>query len=183
MARHTQWWDRRPDGSVTLRLLPDEAQLLVQVFQELRDLLAGPPSDPVLARLFPAAYLDPTEEAREREYEVLAHASLLRARLDSLAALLGALEPIAAGRTRAELVLDEAQVGRWTGVLNDVRLALGVSLGVTEDSDVDDFELDDPRRVGIEMYGLLTWFFGELVDVLLGAMPEAGPAPTSSSGP
>ncbi len=174
MARRTQWWARRNDGKVTLRLLPDEAQLLVQVFSELRTVLDGPPDDPVLQRLFPAAYLDPTEEAREREYQVLAHSSLLRTRLDSLREILEALGPVASGRKRVELVLDDEHVGRWMGALNDVRIALGVSVDVGEDADPDEFELDDPRRLGVEIYALLTWFFGELVDVLLGAMPEDG---------
>jgi hypothetical protein len=174
MARRTQWWARRRDGAVTLRLLPAEAQLLVQVFDELRTMLDGSPDDPVMRRLFPAAYLDPTEEAREREYEVLAHASLLRTRLDSLAELLDVLEPVTRATKRVELVLDDEQVGRWMGVLNDVRLALGVAIDITEDVDPDDYELDDPRRLGVEVYALLTWFFGELVEVLLGTMPESG---------
>jgi len=174
VARRTQWWSRRSDGVVTLRLLPDEAQLLVQVFSELRAVLDGPPDDPVLARLFPTAYLDPTEEAREREYQVLAHSSLLRTRLDSLRELLDTLTPVADGHKRVELELNDEQVGRWMGALNDVRLALGVAVDVGEDADPDDLELDDPRRVGVEIYALLTWFFGELVDVLLGAMPEEG---------
>ncbi len=174
MARRTQWWSRRRDGAVTLRLLPDEAQLLVQVFGELRAMLDGAPDDPVMQRLFPTAYLDPTEEAREHEYQVLAHASLLRTRLDSLAELLAALEPIARGTKRVELVLDDDQVGRWMGVLNDVRLALGVAIDIDEDVDPDDYELDDPRRIGVEVYALLTWFFGELVDLLLGTVSESG---------
>jgi hypothetical protein len=174
MARRTQWWARRADGAVTLRLLPDEAQLLVQVFTELQTLLEGSPDDPVMRRLFPNAYLDPTEEGREHEYQVLAHSSLLRTRLDSLGELLGTLAPVAAGRKRVELVLDDAEVGRWMGVLNDVRLALGVAVDITEEVDPDDFELDDPRRLGVEIYALLTWFFGELVDVLLGTLPDEG---------
>lgn len=172
--RRTQWWSRRGDGVVVLRLLPDEAQLLQQVFRELRGLLDDSPDDPVVKRLFPPAYLDPTEEAREAEYQVLAHASLMRTRLDTLGDLLGALDPIARGRKRVELALDEEQVNRWMGALNDVRLALGVALDITEEMDPDDFELDDPRRVGVEVYGLISWFFGELVDVLLGALPDDG---------
>jgi Domain of unknown function (DUF2017) len=174
VARRTQWWARRHDGAVTLRLLPDEAQLLVQVLGELRTMLEGSPDDPVMRRLFPTAYLDPTEEDREREYEVLAHASLLRTRLDSLAELLAVLEPVARGTKRVELVLADEQVGRWMGVLNDVRLALGVAVDITEDVDPDDYELDDPKRLGVEIYALLTWFFGELVELLLETVPEDG---------
>src|SRR4051794_691427 len=93
MARRYQWFTRRRDGMVTVRLRPDEAALLVQVAGELRTLLDAGDSA-VLQRLFPKAYLDPTEENREREYAAMVHADLMRDRLDRLAAVLETLEPI-----------------------------------------------------------------------------------------
>ena len=39
VARRYQWFTRRRDGMVTVRLRPDEAMLLVQVTNELRTLL------------------------------------------------------------------------------------------------------------------------------------------------
>lgn len=174
MTRRYQWWSRRGDGAVTLRLRPDEAAFLAQLFRELRRSLVSSDDDAIAQRLFPRAYLDPTEEVAEREFQVLGHSSLLRTRLDSLGSLTALIEPIAAGRKPVTLVLSDDDVPRWMGVLNDVRLALGVALGVTDDLESDDLDPDDPRLFGVEIYSLLTWFFGELVDLQLGALPETG---------
>ncbi len=176
MARRYQWFTRRRDGVITVRLRPDEAALLVQVATELRTLLGAEheTSGAVIDRLFPKAYLDPTEESREQEYAALVHADLLRSRLDRLAALLETVEPITRERTPQTIPLSDDAVQEWMGVLNDARLALGVAAGVTEDLEPDDVDDDDPRRVGLEVYQLLTWFFGELVDVALGAIHESG---------
>jgi hypothetical protein len=176
MPRRYQWFTRRRDGTVTVRLRPDEAALLVQVAGELRTLLnqEGQSDAAVMERLFPKAYLDPTEESREQEYAALVHADLMRERIDRLAALLETVEPIARGTSTETIPLSDEAVQEWMGVLNDARLALGIAVGVTEDLEPDDVDDDDPRRLGIEVYQLLTWFFGELVDVALGAVPQSG---------
>jgi hypothetical protein len=173
VARRYQWFTRRRDGIVTVRLRPDEAALLVQVANELRTLLAAG-DGAVIDRLFPKAYLDPTEEHREHEYAALVHADLMRNRLDRLAALLETLEPVARSKSTETLELNDEAVQEWMTVLNDARLALGIAVGMTEDLEPDDVDDGDPRRLGLEVYQLLTWFLGELVDVALGAMPEAG---------
>src|SRR4051812_13079640 len=135
MARRYQWFTRRRDGVVTVRLRPDEAALLVQVANELRTVLDGGGESAVAERLFPKAYLDPTEEGRESEYAALAHADLLRSRFDRLAALLTVVEPVARETKPQTLELSDDAVQEWLGVLNDARLALGVVVGVTEDLD------------------------------------------------
>ena len=43
-----------------------------------------------------------------------------------------------------EIVLDEAAEAQWLGVFNDARLALGTALDITEDTELDDFDADDP---------------------------------------
>ena len=40
---------------------------------ELREVFDGPLDDPAGKRLFPAAYLDPTEEAAETEWKAMVH--------------------------------------------------------------------------------------------------------------
>ncbi|HEY3832106.1 MAG TPA: DUF2017 family protein [Acidimicrobiia bacterium] len=173
MARRYQWFTRRRDGVVTVRLRPDEAALLVQVGNELRALLDSG-DGAVIERLFPKAYLDPTEEGREREYAALVHADLMRSRLDRLAEVLATIEPLTQATKPQTIALDDDAVQEWLAVLNDARLALGVAVGITEDLEPDDVDEDDPRRLGIEVYQLLTWFFGELVEVALAATPESG---------
>ncbi len=117
------------------------------------------------ARLFPRAYLDPTAETEEAEWQALVGPSLLRERLD-------ALELITVTLARAELVgdwwqidLTSDEVHAWLGVLNDTRLVLGTRLGVTEE----ERELDpaDPEAGPYALYQWLTWVQNDLVEQLL----------------
>ena len=58
------------------------------------------------------------------------------------------------------------------GVLNDARLALGTQLGVTEDTDLADARPDDPATYRFAVYAWLTQLEGDLIDTLLGDMPD-----------
>ena len=94
---------------------------------------------------------------------------LLRTRLDALAAVTGSLQAAPSTRRGSlEIVLDEASEAQWLGVLNDARLALGTALDITEETELDDFDADDPRRGQFLLYSALTALQGELVDALLG---------------
>jgi hypothetical protein len=147
-----------------------EAELLRSIPNELAPVLRSPadPSDPVSERLFPRAYLDPTEEGAEREWQELVRPELVRERLASLERLTKSLErgQVREGRVEVELDPDEAQA--WLGALNDARLALGTRLGVTEDLDYDDVGEDHPDAAAYAVYGWLTWLEGDLVETLLG---------------
>lgn len=146
-----------------LRALPDE---LRAVYGETDD------ADPVRARLFPRAYLDPTAEEAERDWRALVHPELVRERLAALDRVVGSLE--AADRRRGEFTLELAvdDVTAWLRVLNDARLALGTRLGVTEETTVDDLDPDDPATPGLAAYAWLTYLEGELVETLLEDLPE-----------
>jgi Domain of unknown function (DUF2017) len=129
----------------------------------------GTGDDPVSRRLFPRAYLDPTEEAAEEQWQALAQPSLVRDRLDALAAVTATLtEAVPGRRGTCEIALDETLAAQWLGVLNDARLAHGTALELTEETDLDDFAADDPRRAQFLLYSALTALQGELVDALLG---------------
>ena len=58
------------------------------------------------------------------------------------------------------------------GVLNDARLALGTQLGVTEDTDYADLDPEDPESSALAAYAWLTYLQGELVETLLGDLPD-----------
>ncbi|MDQ1468403.1 MAG: hypothetical protein QOH10_2818 [Actinomycetota bacterium] len=168
MARG-HWVRRDRGGQVVVRLEPLEAETLVAVVAELRAVLeAGAGNDPVSRRLFPRAYLDPTEEEAEEQWQSLVQPDLLRTRLDALAAMTASLttaDPTRRGNL--EIVLDDASQAQWLGVLNDARLALGTSLDITEETELDHFETDDPQRGRFLLYSALTALEGELVDALL----------------
>ena len=172
---------RRRRGGVTLTVPVEEAPVLRGLLEQLAELVApeepadpdplaamvgigtstSVPDDPVLARLFPAAYGDDTEAAAEfRRYT---ETSLRQRKLDNVRAALASLdEP---GRERP---LDEATTMAWLGALNDLRLALGTRLDVHEDWTAQYAALppDDPARAALELYDWLSWLEESLVRCL-----------------
>jgi hypothetical protein len=155
-----------PDDTLVVSLAPEEMTILSQLPTELREVFDAPSSDPAAARLFPRAYLDPTEEEAESEYEALIQPDLLRQRLDALELVTGSFgRAVDAGEWR-EIALAPDDVAAWLGVLNDTRLVLGTRLGVSEDErQVAD---DDPNVAAYAIYDWLTYLQGELVEQLLG---------------
>src|SRR5438093_10268367 len=91
---------------------------------------------PIFERLFPRAYLDPTEEEAEADWQRFSHGDLLDGRRRALAAVEGTLASAEVRRGRHELTLSEEQALAWLSVINDARLALGTRLAVTEDMDL-----------------------------------------------
>jgi hypothetical protein len=176
MSFRSSHFERDRDGTLVVRLLPEEAALLRQLAGELTDVFEHGPDDEALRdRLFPRAYLDPTEEAAEEEWQRFVHPDLVASRLDALRLLVDTLPSEPSKRGRVEGRLDEEQEAAWLGVLNDARLTLGTRLGVTDDDD-DPFDVaeDDPMYVAWNVYGWLTALQGDLVQVLLAGMPVDG---------
>jgi len=157
---------RGPGDTLIVSLAPEEMALLTDLPAELRAVFEGPAGDPVAQRLFPRAYLDPTEEDAEAEYEALVQPDLLRQRLDALELVtVSFARAVDAGEWR-EVALTPDDVAAWLGVLNDTRLVLGTRLGVTEDREL--VAEDDPDRMANLVYDWLTYLQGELVEQLLG---------------
>ena len=122
---------------------------------------AHTPEDPVLARLLPDAYSDDPEAAGEfRKYT---EPALRSAKYEVARQVLDTL-PEAGGRI--QLSHDEAL--SWLKALNDVRLALGVRLGVTEEFEQDWAKLkpDDPQWTAYEVYAWLGAVQESLVQAL-----------------
>jgi hypothetical protein len=165
-------FDRSRDGSVVLTLDTAEVELLRAVPEQLRLLYAADESDPARARLFPRAYLDPTEEAAEQEWVELVHPELLRQRLEGLDALLRTLDAAKAKGRRTVVTLTSEDVTMWLAVLNDARLAFGTRLEITDDTDVHRVPPDDPLAPERAAYAWLTALQGALVDTMLETMPE-----------
>ena len=108
------------------------------------------PEDPVLARLLPDGYRDDPEAAGEfRKYT---EPALRSAKHQAAQEMLDTL-PEAGGRIQ----LTQDQALSWLKALNDVRLALGVRLGVTEEFEEQWGRLkpDDPQWSAFEVYAWL----------------------------
>ncbi|AYL36311.1 DUF2017 domain-containing protein [Streptomyces fungicidicus] len=151
----------------------------------LADLFADgpsePPSDPVLRRLFPDAYGDPdgTPGAKEAE-EQKAHSAEFRRytendlragkRDNALAVIrsLDALSPAGEGGAVLELSPDDSR--KWLGALNDLRLAIGARLEISDEDDSDLlFHLpdQDPRKPMVMAYLWLGGLQETLVTTLM----------------
>jgi hypothetical protein len=111
--------------------------------------------DPALARLFPDGYTD--DDRASAEFRELVAADLLSERTSRLAACRAEL-PLGGGR----FTLDDEAADRWIRVLNDLRLTIGVRIGVTEDDDL------DPRAESTTLYRWLSVVQELLVDELIG---------------
>ena len=174
-------------GGARAVLAPAEASLLRSLVSQVITLIApdGPPSpgpsdglldwdalvtgmdqpetpeDPVLARLLPDGYRDDPEAAGEfRKYT---ESSLRGVKQQAAQEMLDTL-PETGGRI--QLTHDQAHA--WLKALNDVRLALGVRLGVTEEFEEQWGRLraDDPQWAAYEVYAWLGAVQESLVQAL-----------------
>jgi len=119
------------------------------------------PDDPVLARLLPDGYRDDPEAAGEfRKYT---ESSLRSAKQQAAQEMLDTL-PADGGRIQ----LNHDQAHAWLKALNDVRLALGVRLNVTEEFEEQWGRLrpDDPQWAAYEVYAWLGAVQESLVQAL-----------------
>jgi Domain of unknown function (DUF2017) len=114
-----------------------------------------PPDDPVLARLLPDFHRDDPElaamlrAAREPE--------LVDAKTEAATVVLDTCPPEGG---KAELTVEQADA--WLAALNDVRLALGTTLGVTEDMP-DEPPEDETVAAHLSVYHWLTFVQDALV--------------------
>lgn len=108
-----------------------------------------PPQDAVLRRLRPDAYAPDVEDGLAasdfRRFTESDLAALQRQRVSAIRETLGLGD---------RFDLDAEQAQEWLGALNDLRLALGVRLEVTEDPE-DAPKKGDPRAPAYEIYALL----------------------------
>jgi Domain of unknown function (DUF2017) len=142
---------RKRGGGFTLDLPERERDVVAALLPQLRELLVS--GGPNAERLFPPAYANDSE--REGEYRALVHDDLLERHLASVDVVEETLEA---------KVLDEEQLTRWMGAVNDIRLVLGTRLDITEDMDAVD--PDDPDAPAYAVYDYLTWLLSQIVDAL-----------------
>ena len=118
------------------------------------------PSDPVLARLLPDAYEDPEASGEFRRYT---EQGLRSGKVAAARTVLATLPP-KGGRVR----LSGPEAEAWLRALNDVRLALGVRLEVTDDFDdqITHMGPADPRAPYVGVYQWLAFLQETLVRAL-----------------
>lgn len=157
----------RVDKGVRLRLVAEEAAIVRSLVEQLVTLIgerpggegplaglgisesARPPEDPVLSRLFPDGYREDADAAGDfRRYT---EAGLRDGKREDA-------EVVLAGLRAGEITLDDEEAQAWLRALNDVRLALGTRLDITEESHdrIVGLDLDDPRYTMFAIYDWLT---------------------------
>jgi hypothetical protein len=177
---------RRRRGKLVVTLDPAEVQVLADVVDQVRQLLAQrrseapadpldvitgiqtapstPPTDPALGRLLPDFSRDDDELAGG--LRVLYEPELITTKDRAAVALLDSL-PLGGGTVR--LTEDVAEL--WLTALNDVRLALGVRLGLEDDDAEPDLERPELQGAGPAMYNVYRWLSAiqdSLVTALMG---------------
>ena len=142
----------RKGSSIRLKLRGYERELLHGLLGEMRLLLEAdlPKVDPVTARLFPDAY--ETSEEQESYQEMVGD----QLRRDKLRAL-EAVENSIAGEGDLDLKLSEEDANIWLTVLNDLRLAIGTRLDVTEERMEQEVEETDPEAPALSALHWLGW--------------------------
>jgi hypothetical protein len=168
---------------VRLKLEAEEAALLRALMEQLLELLgerpgeddllaqvgitetAAKPDDPVLARLFPDAYGDDDGEAAE-EFRRYTEIGLRDGKREAAGTVLGSLGPAAGGGV--DTVIGDEQAQAWLRALNDVRLALGTRLEISEEWYEEAVRLSpsDPRTAMFAAYDWLTMLQESLVRTL-----------------
>ncbi|MGH2815467.1 MAG: DUF2017 family protein, partial [Actinomycetota bacterium] len=131
---------------VRVRLAQDEVAILRGLPDQLRSVLAEGGDEPVNQRLFPPAYLDVADVEHDTEYHRLMHDDLVKEKLANLDLVTDTLARGSTSVRRWTIELTDEEATAWLGVLNDLRLALGVRLDITEDfdGDVDDSDPNAP---------------------------------------
>jgi hypothetical protein len=149
-------------GDVVARLDPAEAGIVGLLLDQLEQLLAADADDvagdPVMERLLPDGHRSDPELAAD--YRELTESSLRSGKSDDLAIVRATL-PDGGGEVR----LDPDQAGAWLRTSNDLRLALGTRLDITEDTEPPD-EIADEQDQQLAVYYWLTALQGSLVDAL-----------------
>jgi hypothetical protein len=141
----------RADDGVELALDDVETSIIRGLCNELRELISDQDAanDPVVGRLFPAAYDDPTEQA---SYESLVGDDLSKHKLQALEVVSSALDS-----PRATVVLNSDTLDAWLACLTDMRLAIGTRLEVDEERMAADIDPADPNA---RPFAVLHWLGG-----------------------
>ncbi|MET0763608.1 MAG: DUF2017 family protein [Blastococcus sp.] len=154
---------RARGGDVVAHLDPAEAGILGLLLDQLEQLLTADAEDvagdPVMARLLPEGHRGDPELAAD--YRELTESSLRSGKADDLATMRASLPP-----DGGDVRLDADRAGSWLRTTNDLRLALGTRLDVSEDTEPPD-EVTGEQDQQLAVYYWLTALQGSLVDALV----------------
>jgi hypothetical protein len=148
---------RSRGGTFVLRIPAAELEILRTLPPQLRALLEEGDAleDPALRRLYPSAY--PDDPDATAEFDGFVRDDLTAQRMAAIDTMANTID---SGR------LNEDELGAWLGSINDLRLVLGVRLGVTEESDPEEFADGAERASSFALYTYLSYLEEEIVEAL-----------------
>jgi Domain of unknown function (DUF2017) len=139
---------------------------------ELTGIRTGPstsPPDPILSRLLPDFHrLDDDAPSPEDQDSAAALRSLHEPELLDLKTGVAAVVLETCPPSGGHVSLELEQADAWLAALNDVRLALGTALDVSEDMP-ERLPDDDPRSADLGVYHWLTYIQESLVEAMSGS--------------
>jgi hypothetical protein len=165
---------RAAGDTVRVRMAVPEADTLTSLLTDLINALqpgALDPKDPVYRRLYPDGYHESAEAADA--FRSLTESSLQEERLGRAEQCLAGLAsagraPTGLGKGKIDATLDAETGQRWLQVLNDMRLAIGTRIGITEDDASFDFDPADEDSMPRAIYAYLTGVQDALVRARMG---------------
>lgn len=162
---------RRVEDGVEVMIGTEERDALRSVPPQLRAVVESddptPTGEQVRRRLFPRAYDDDQAEA---DYRSMADADLRQGRLDALDTFLRTLDGGAERGRRWQVRLSGEEAEAWLAVVNDARLVLATTVGISDESEWERGpDHDDPASV---MLYYLGWLEEELVHALASTLAD-----------
>jgi hypothetical protein len=145
--------------SLKIKLNAEEAALLRQVVDEIKQVLAADEASPIHERLFPDAFEDPEET---KKYNTMVRDELKTHKLSALESMRNTLGD--SGRVSATLSTSEAHL--WLTALTDIRLAIGVRLDVSEEDMGREPDPADPDGLALVVLHWLGWLQETMVENL-----------------
>jgi hypothetical protein len=161
---------RRQGQHCVARFAPDEVRVLRKVAAEVVALLTDgfDHTDPVVGRLFPDVY--PQHPDESTDFRRFTEGDLKTGKIDQAGSILATLPSAGGGEVR----LDAESAEAWLRALNDARLALGVRLGIVDEtsleSELDEAVLRDPtssRVFQLSVYAYLGYLQESLMEALV----------------
>ena len=144
---------RRRDGTYDIRLDPELRDVLRWLLPQVRSEIID--EGDLSKRLFPTAH--PQSVELEAEYRKMAHDDLKASRLAAFDVIESSIE--------AER-LDADQMAGWMRAINDARLVLGTRLDLSEETELSDFEPDQPEYGLYWGYSVLSELLWEMIEAL-----------------
>ncbi len=150
---------------VRVRLGNDEVAVLRGLPDQLRTVLGEGEDEPAGTDGNGAGDLDVADIEHDAEYHRLMHDDLVKEKLANLDLVTSTLARGSSSVRRWTVELTDDEATAWLGVLNDLRLALGVRLDITR---TDDGHVDDtaPRAPALRLLSYLGWLEEQLLDAL-----------------